>query len=1177
MQRRSDIFTGAFCDRHVARMLGENIRIDAAESLLFVVFSGCDATEMEQRVGELVKVEYAVAAPVDSAMAQVAAAGWASDEAVNIAASRAANEAANRAANAGANNSSDEGAHRAANTVANDGTNEAANNLQCPKPAELPGQLGRPRFWSCQLAKQAGARHWRRARFVERRSMACHDDEDTGWIWQREQSILAFRAVHGASANGCGRTTKNARKLRNRGTGSWALPPRRPDARVCDAAKLEDPARAPARWPPPGVPKPPPPAGLVTSWAAAARAEDGDVELYEGKFAEAGIGTDAKTLKDAVAAASCMWTPVEKKRLRVEWGKAIQKLIRYRLSQQRVDDIAEILGEFRGLQRLAAITGTSKKTHIKEVRNKSGDLEHEASIAEVFAQFYEDLYSVSRQGNRAFSYEMCGGDWVPDFTEDELRDAIQEMQNGRSCHDKGIAAEMVKVDCPFLRELILGTFNAILNTGQRLPSDWMESRITARKYGLKLRMGKTVVLTNAEERPLHVQRGGRDVRALQRGEAEKYLGRKLTFDACHETELTNIISAGWASFTKLKSVLCDRRLPLADRAQLFCACVAPAVAVLYAAGTWTLKKDQERKLQSAQRRMLRSMVGTHRRLDEGWVECIRRATHACLGLAEKHHVEEWTALSHEHKRELAARGALREDTRWNARPLDWIPRHRFVSRRSQAGQKKRGAGGVCGAAAVPPAPRLPPGAVRAVPGLPASAAVPGARARRAPAATGAGKAEERLRRWLPWLAALATACIAGRWSMSTRDDKLPGARLLVRFAAISGLMNGCCSGPPTWTADASGFSGNAARFRGELDRGAPRQMMLEGRELAREAVGRSDQSTQPSEGTSGASLASCRLGLLVEEDARRQLSGGLLLVRVRLAADEVASLQEPPPRFFLVPRLAYLPFLFGCVSEHFKACLPPQLGQPYEIWFDYDGIPLRWHHPLGVLCDVLVGREVPVPLDLTAHFRGGSSKAGLTPFGGAGALQRVVMSSFRQAVFLQRGCTGPFSRLPRADQTRLWEAIAGFGTGHTPQDTFTASRMEQALKRYAAAQQQLQCDSLERCRSLAVRIHFYGPPHDALLLPAAPLEDDGSLATVGGLLQRAMPPLFDAAGRARLAQGLAPVPARLADGVEVLTHGVLVPLDTPLYWLALHAAYLDLFVHLVVRVPPALLGLGPRA
>ena len=58
---------------------------------------------------------------------------------------------------------------------------------------------------------------------------------------------------------------------------------------------------------------------------------------------------------------------------------------------------------------------------------------------------------------------MNGGGRVPDFTEAELSDAIQEMRNGRSGDDKGITAEMAKVDCPLLRELILDTFNAILD------------------------------------------------------------------------------------------------------------------------------------------------------------------------------------------------------------------------------------------------------------------------------------------------------------------------------------------------------------------------------------------------------------------------------------------------------------------------------------------------------------------------------------------------------------------------------------------------------------------------------------------------------------------------------------------------------------------------------------------
>eukprot|EP00959_Pyramimonas_sp_CCMP1952_P031304 656300-Pyramimonas_sp.AAC.1 len=51
------------------------------------------------------------------------------------------------------------------------------------------------------------------------------------------------------------------------------------------------------------------------------------------------------------------------------------------------------------------------------------------------------------------------------------------MQNGRSGDDKGITAEMVKVDCPLLRKHTLDPVNAILDPSQRLPPDWIESRI----------------------------------------------------------------------------------------------------------------------------------------------------------------------------------------------------------------------------------------------------------------------------------------------------------------------------------------------------------------------------------------------------------------------------------------------------------------------------------------------------------------------------------------------------------------------------------------------------------------------------------------------------------------------------------------------------------------------------
>lgn len=292
------------------------------------------------------------------------------------------------------------------------------------------------------------------------------------------------------------------------------------------------------------------------------------------------------------------------------------------------------------------------------------------------------------------------------------------------------------------------------------------------------------------------------------------------------------------------------------------------------------------------------------------------------------------------------------------------------------------------------------------------------------------------------------------------------------------------------------------------------------------------------------SIGTSPLQSLLEEGARKQICGGQVLLRIRLACDEVASLKEPAPLFSLQSRLAYLPLLFGAAYEHFKPSLPPRIGQPYEIWFDYNNVALRWHYPLGVLVDVLVGVDVPAPLDLTVHFRGCSSEE-LLPFSGIGDLQRAVMNSFRQAVFIQHGSSAPFARLPKQQQTRLWDAIS-------------ASDLEV----YSEVLQQLQCPHLSRCKSLAVRLHIHGPPHMVLLHPVLPFENDGETATLlSDFLLRTLPALF----RENREE------TSLVDGVEVLAHGVRIPLDTPLWWLGLHAAYLDHFVHLAVRTPPQLL------
>src|SRR5215469_9296172 len=59
-----------------------------------------------------------------------------------------------------------------------------------------------------------------------------------------------------------------------------------------------------------------------------------------------------------------------------------------------------------------------------------------------------------------------------------------------------------------------------------------------------------------------------------------------------------------------KGVLCDKRVPLKVKGKFYATVVRPAMT--YASECWALRKDQERRLQVAEMRMLRMMMGITR-------------------------------------------------------------------------------------------------------------------------------------------------------------------------------------------------------------------------------------------------------------------------------------------------------------------------------------------------------------------------------------------------------------------------------------------------------------------------------------------------------------------------------------------------------------------------------------
>jgi len=258
-----------------------------------------------------------------------------------------------------------------------------------------------------------------------------------------------------------------------------------------------------------------------------------------------------------------------------------------------------------------------------------------------------------------------------------------------------------------------------------------------------------------------------------------------------------------------------------------------------------------------------------------------------------------------------------------------------------------------------------------------------------------------------------------------------------------------------------------------------------------------------------------------------------VLVQIRLAPNEVVALQQPVPLYLAVPRLSYLPVLYDDVFQHFEEYIPPRMGQDYESWFDVDGIPLPWQYPIGVLIDALPSAESSLQF-LTVHFQNRPSH--LLPFAGIGSLEPLFMNSLRESTFLCHASADKFMRLSKGSQAMLWQSFLS--------DDFAS---------FSEAEKALHWVSLDQCKSLAIRWHIMvNRVHEVLLSRIPVFNEDDEPRTIEDELTERLSFLkndnsdeFD---------------------VEVRTLGIILPLTTPLYWICIHASYLDGFSHLVVHV-----------
>ena len=278
--------------------------------------------------------------------------------------------------------------------------------------------------------------------------------------------------------------------------------------------------------------------------------------------------------------------------------------------------------------------------------------------------------------------------------EDIFRDVRAKWKLKRYGLDMSVGIERFLTSLSFADDVLLVAASA--KQLKVMVADLMRA---AAARGLERHIGKTKILTNASVTttghvPSSLQIDGREFAVLGLDDSTKYLGRKVCYEDPHGCEFNNRVAAAWGAFSKHKQELTDRRHKLRDRLRLFDAVVTSTL--LYGCESWTLRVDQQRRLKTVQRKMVRMILNAKRRVladstssetgssngveEDGssadlepWQEFLERTAHWADEQLDNAGVNQWVTQWRRRKWKWAAKLMDVGNHKWSAAATTWQP------------------------------------------------------------------------------------------------------------------------------------------------------------------------------------------------------------------------------------------------------------------------------------------------------------------------------------------------------------------------------------------------------------------------------------------------------------------------------------------------------------------------
>lgn len=262
-----------------------------------------------------------------------------------------------------------------------------------------------------------------------------------------------------------------------------------------------------------------------------------------------------------------------------------------------------------------------------------------------------------------------------------------------------------------------------------------------------------------------------------------------------------------------------------------------------------------------------------------------------------------------------------------------------------------------------------------------------------------------------------------------------------------------------------------------------------------------------------------------DREVLREVWDGRLPVCFNLASEEMNTIQQPDPYYLMVPRLSYFPLISDKVRKHFARNVG-QDGQECEMWLEFNGIPLKWHYPIGVLFDIH-GYESTLPWNLTVHFQK-YPEGDLLRCPDKETVESHFMSTIKEADALKHRSL-VISNMQKRDHNQLW-----LGLQNDKFDQF-----------WTVNRKLMEHGGDELFKFIPFRIYQTDKPYIQKLF--RPIGENNTLLKLEDLVKEALPEALDEQSKYR-----------------IIIQGIEPPLETPIQWLSEHFSYPDNFLHICI-------------